>query len=123
MDTSQNIETRAREEVLESKLTLQKMQFTRLLEITQAINDNIPIADLFNLYKGMLTWEMRIEKFALFTRHEDVWVCATSAGIEEEEISINIEELLPSYSRRQQIDEPEHPLLKHFSVSTSRPHL
>ncbi|MCH2023009.1 MAG: PP2C family protein-serine/threonine phosphatase [Saprospiraceae bacterium] len=116
MDTSQNIKTQAREELLETKLTLQKMQFNRLLEITQAINDNIPIADLFNLYKGMLTWEMRIEKFALFTRHEDVWVCATSAGIEEEEISINIEELLPSYTRRQQIEEPEHALLKHFSV-------
>ncbi len=116
MDTSQNIESKTREEILETKLTLQKLQFNRLLEITQAINNNIPIADLFNLYKGMLTWEMRIEKFALFTRHEDLWVCVTSAGIEDKELAINIEDYFPLYQRRQTITEPEHDLLKNFSV-------
>ena len=69
MDTSQNIDSNSREEILETKLSLQKLQFNRLLEITQAINNNIPIADLFNLYKGMLTWEMRVDKFALYTRN------------------------------------------------------
>lgn len=116
MDTSQNIDSNSREEILETKLSLQKLQFNRLLEITQAINNNIPIADLFNLYKGMLTWEMRVDKFALYTRNEDAWECVTSSGIDDDEVSINIESYFPSYQRRQPVDEPKHPLLKHFSV-------
>ena len=101
MDTSQNIDSNSREEILETKLSLQKLQFNRLLEITQAINNNIPIADLFNLYKGMLTWEMRVDKFALYTRNEDAWECVTSSGIDDDEVSINIESYFPSYQRRQ----------------------
>lgn len=116
MDTSQNIEPKSREEILETKLSLQKLQFNRLLEITQAINNNIPIADLFNLYKSMLTWEMRVDKFALYTRAEESWVCVASSGVSDEELSVNIESFFPSYQRRQPIEQENHPLLKHFSV-------
>lgn len=116
MDTSQNIKLKTKEEILETKLTLQKLQFNRVLEITQAINNNIAIADLFNLYKGLLTWEMGIKKFALYTRQEEEWTCVTSSGIEAVDLSQNIEAYLPQYQRRQSIDEPEHLLLKHFSV-------
>lgn len=116
MDTSQNLNIKTREELLETKLTLQKLQFNRVLEITQAINDNIAIADLFNLYKGMLTWEMRVKKFALYTRSEEHWNCVASAGIEEADLEQNIEEFLPNYQRRQPISEEDHPLLKHFSI-------
>lgn len=115
MDTSQNINLKTREEILETKLTLQQLQFNRVLEITQAINNNIAIADLFNLYRGLLTWEMGIKKFALYTRKNEVWSCATSAGIEVEDLKENIEAYLPKYQRRQSIDEPTHPLLQHFS--------
>lgn len=116
VDTSQNIKLKTREEILETKLTLQKLQFNRVLEITQAINNNIAIADLFNLYKGMLTWEMRVEKFALYTRINDIWTCVTSAGIEEKCLECDIEDYLPKYQRRQPVDEPDHTLLRHFSI-------
>ena len=87
-----------------------------MLEITQAINDNIGIVDLFNLYRGLLTWEMGIKKFALYTRNDEVWTCVTSAGIEEKDLKEDLEIYLPQYQRRRSIDEPEHPLLQHFSV-------
>lgn len=116
MDTSQNINLKTREEILETKLTLQQLQFNRVLEITQAINDNIGIVDLFNLYRGLLTWEMGIKQFALYTRNEELWTCVTSAGIEEKDLKEDIEAYLPHYQRRQSIDEPEHLLLQHFSV-------
>jgi sigma-B regulation protein RsbU (phosphoserine phosphatase) len=115
VDTSQKIDLKTREEILETKLTLQQLQFNRVLEITQAINNNIGIADLFNLYKGLLTWEMGIKKFALYTHKKGVWTCATSAGIEAGDLKEDIEAYLPQYQRRQSIDEPEHPLLQHFS--------
>jgi sigma-B regulation protein RsbU (phosphoserine phosphatase) len=116
VDTSQNIKLKTREEILETKLTLQQLQFNRVLEITQAINDNIGIVDLFNLYRGLLTWEMGIKKFALYTRNDEAWTCVTSAGIEEKDLNEDLEPYLPQYQRRQSIDESEHPLLQHFSV-------
>ncbi|CAA6826640.1 MAG: Serine phosphatase RsbU, regulator of sigma subunit [uncultured Aureispira sp.] len=116
MDTSQNIKLKTREEILETKLTLQQLQFNRVLEITQAINDNIAIVDLFNLYKGLLTWEMGIKKFALYTHDDEVWTCVTSAGIEEKDLAVDLTTYLPQYQRRRYIDEPEHALLQHFSV-------
>lgn len=116
MDTSQNIKLKTKEEILETKLTLQKLQFNRVLEITQAINNNIAIADLFNLYKGLLTWEMRVKKFALYTRQNDLWACVTSAGIHEDCLEEDIDAFLPQYQRRQSVNEPDHPLLKHFSI-------
>lgn len=116
MDTSQKINLKTREEILETKLTLQQLQFNRVLEITQAINDNIGIVDLFNLYKGLLTWEMGIKKFVLYTRNEEVWTCATSAGIDAEDLEEDIEAFFPQYQRRRSIDEADHPLLQHFSV-------
>lgn len=115
MDTSQNIKLTSREEILERQLTLQKLQFTRVLEITQAINDNIPIDDLFNMYKGLLTWEMGIQQFALYIRQENYWVCATHAGVDEKLLVDDIEPYLPEDSRRQTIQWPEHPLLSNFS--------
>ncbi|MFT5647508.1 MAG: sigma-B regulation protein RsbU (phosphoserine phosphatase) [Aureispira sp.] len=116
MNTSQNINLKTREEILETKITLQQLQFNRVLEITQAINDNIGIVDLFNLYRGLLTWEMGIKEFALYTRTDEVWTCVSSAGIEENDLKENIETYLPQYHRRQTIDESEHPLLQHFSI-------
>lgn len=116
MDTSQNIKLSSREELLERKLTLQKLQFTRVLEITQAINENIPISDLFTLYKGLLTWEMGLKRFALYIRQDTYWACATSAGVNEIAVNEDIESYLPQDSRRKFVDEPDHPLLSQFSL-------
>jgi sigma-B regulation protein RsbU (phosphoserine phosphatase) len=117
LETSQNINLTSREELLEQKLTLQKLQFNRVLEITQAINDNIPIKDLFTMYKGLLTWEMGVKKFALYIRQEDeeAWICATHSGVDDDLVSENIEHYLPEDNRHQAIDNPQHPLLSNFS--------
>lgn len=101
---------------MERKLTLQKLQFTRVLEITQAINENIPISDLFTMYKGLLTWEMGLKRFALYIRQDNYWACASSAGISEAAANENIEPFLPQDSRRKFVDEPNHPLLSQFSL-------
>ena len=47
------------QERLRDKLSLQRLQINRLLEITQAINDNISINDLFELYNKTMSFEMQ----------------------------------------------------------------
>ena len=53
-------------EKLEKDLSLKKLQIKSLLTITQAINDNVSSDGLYNMYKSFLSWEMTIEKMALF---------------------------------------------------------
>jgi sigma-B regulation protein RsbU (phosphoserine phosphatase) len=110
---------RNQREELENRLYLQQLQINRLLEITQAINNNLKIADLFRIYKDTLTWEMRIKKFALFTRHDEEWTCVSHAGIDEKTLFLCCDEvynLFPKFQRASKIDEPQHPLLQHFNI-------
>jgi len=103
-------------EQLEHKLSLQQLQINRLLEITQAINNNFKIADLFRIYKDILTWEMRIKKFALYTRFDDTWTCVAHAGIEDSLLRHNIEGYLPHFQRPGKVEYPNHELLSGFSI-------
>jgi len=115
--TNGNTNNRSIREQLEHKLSLQQLQINRLLEITQAINNNIKIADLFRIYKDTLTWEMRIKKFALYTRFEDAWNCVSHAGIDETLLQNNsVLDYLSKFQRPGKIEEPGHPLLKEFSI-------
>jgi sigma-B regulation protein RsbU (phosphoserine phosphatase) len=115
-NSEQNNQGRTVREQLEHKLSLQQLQINRLLEITQAINNNFKIADLFRIYKDILTWEMRIKKFALYTRFEDSWTCVAHAGIEENLLRQNIESYLPNFHRPGKVEYPEHELLSGFSI-------
>ena len=57
-------------EELERKLSLKQLQIRSLQTITQAINENIPVDQLFGMYRSFLNWEMGISKMALYTNTE-----------------------------------------------------
>jgi sigma-B regulation protein RsbU (phosphoserine phosphatase) len=117
VENSDNInKSRSIREQLEHKLSLQQLQINRLLEITQAINNNIKIADLFRIYKDTLTWELRIKKFALYTRFDENWTCVAHAGIEESLLRHSIDEYLPQFQRPGKVEQNEHELLSAFSI-------
>lgn len=65
-------------EKLEKELSLKQLQIKSLLTITQAINDNVSAEGLFNMYKSFLSWEMGIEKMALFVIEDQGWECTAS---------------------------------------------
>jgi sigma-B regulation protein RsbU (phosphoserine phosphatase) len=49
------------------------LQLNALLGITQAINNNLPEADLFRIYKFTLLGDLKVKKMALFVNHHDQW--------------------------------------------------
>jgi sigma-B regulation protein RsbU (phosphoserine phosphatase) len=53
---------------LERELHLRQLQVQRLLQITQAINNNVASADLFDMYRAFLRKELRLTRMALFVR-------------------------------------------------------
>ncbi len=104
-------------ELLERDLTLKQLQINRLLNITQAINDNLSADVLFGMYNSFLSWEMGIKKMALYIKEETgEWCCASSIGIQQEMLDINIQEKLSTYTRLHNLTEEEHPLISQFNV-------
>ncbi len=111
---------RQRVEDLERELHLKQLQINRLLNITQAINNNIKFEDLFRMYQSFLSWEMGITRMALFVRDKDEtdWVCPVFIGLQQTFIENNgsITGQLHQFSRLTKLHNEEHPFLREFDL-------
>lgn len=103
-------------ESLEKELNLKQLQITRLLNITQAINNNVTAVDLFAMYESFLSWEMGVKKMALFFRSGETFRCRASIGVPKALLITDIRDKLPNYTRLLNLEESEHPLIKEFDV-------
>ncbi len=104
-------------EEMERSLNLKKLQINRLLTITQAINNNVSASGLYEMYNSFLSWEMGVQKMALFVLRNKDWECATSIGIDEDLLKMDLSEFLPNYQRMRNIEEGlDHPLISQFDV-------
>lgn len=102
-------------EKLEKELSLKQLQIKSLLTITQAINDNVSGDGLFNMYKSFLSWEMAINKMALFVIEDEGWDCATSVGFDTKRQETLIP-LLLEHNRLHTIKNDDDPRLKDFDI-------
>jgi len=104
-------------ESLERELHLKQLQVNSLLTITQAINSNVSAQGLYDMYNSFLSWEMGINKMALYVKQDDQWVCPSYIGIDKELTEIDISDKLPNYERLKNIDDDkDHPLIKEFDI-------
>jgi sigma-B regulation protein RsbU (phosphoserine phosphatase) len=103
-------------EKLERELHLKQLQINRLLNITQAINDNVSATDLYRMYTSFLSWEMGVRKMALFVPDEGKWRCRSSIGIDEKLLQEDISKHLPTFQRLKNLNEKEHPLFREFDI-------
>ena len=101
---------------MERELNLKQLQINRLLNITQAINNNVSARELFDMYKSFLSWEVGVKKMALYIRENDSWRCKTHVGISEELLKYPLEEELLQYTRLMNLEGQEHPLIQEFDV-------
>lgn len=102
-------------EKLEKELSLKQLQIKSLLTITQAINDNVSADGLFNMYRSFLSWEMGIEKMALFVTGEEGWECTTFINFDKKNIDTIIPILL-LHKRLYTIKNDDFPVLKGFDI-------
>jgi len=101
---------------LERDLHLKQLQVNRLLNLTQAINNNVSSRGLFDMFTSFLSWEMGIKKLALYFKDNEQWVCKAFSGIPEGLIALDISDRLPEYHRLHNLDADDHLLLKEFDV-------
>jgi sigma-B regulation protein RsbU (phosphoserine phosphatase) len=102
-------------EKLEKELSLKQLQIKSLLTITQAINDNVSAEGLFNMYKSFLSWEMGIEKMALFITDDENWDCTTSINFNIKRSS-EIVPMLLQHKRLFTIKDEKDSLLNGFNI-------
>ena len=101
---------------LEKKLHLKQLQINRLLQLTQSINDNISVNDLYESYTSFLTWELNVQKLALFFREDDRWIPVAHYAIDEDLLALDLSDLLPRFRRLSRLEEEPHALLREFQV-------
>ncbi|MCP9236660.1 PP2C family protein-serine/threonine phosphatase [Lewinella sp. JB7] len=102
---------------LERELHLRQLQVRRLLQITQAINNNVSAGDLFHMYRSFLSSELGVREMALFVREserDERWQLATSIGVDNLPTDLDYADELQRLKRPGTINEPDHPLFCHF---------
>ncbi len=84
---------------LKSKYEIKELQLNALLEITQAINSNLPEESLYKIYNFTLRSNLNIEKLALFVLDEE-WELKVNFGNKK---NFNRTHLLPAFKTIQDI--------------------
>ncbi len=100
----------------EDELNLKQLQIKSLLTITQAINDNVSAEGLFNMYKSFLSWEMGVQKMALFVNESDDWKCTVAVDYEEGQLREEIITELLKYKRLHTIKDDDLDIIKQFDI-------
>lgn len=84
---------------IKSKFEIKELEINALLEITQAINSNLPEESLYKIYNFTLRSNLNIEKLALFVL-DDEWDCKVTFGTKKR---FNRADLLPEFKTIQDI--------------------
>lgn len=87
------------EQTLKAKFAIKELQLNALLEITQAINNNLSEESLYKIYNFTLRSNLNIQKLALFVL-DDEWSCKVSFGTKKH---FNRANLLPEFKTIQDI--------------------
>jgi sigma-B regulation protein RsbU (phosphoserine phosphatase) len=87
------------EQTLKAKFEIKELQLNALLEITQAINNNLPEDSLYKIYNFTLRSNLNIQKLALFVL-DDEWSCKVSFGTKKH---FHKAHLLPEFKTIQDI--------------------
>ncbi|MFN8415396.1 MAG: PP2C family protein-serine/threonine phosphatase [Cytophagaceae bacterium] len=77
------------------QLLIKDLELSALLEITQAINANLPVESLYRIYHFTLLANLKIEKLVLVVK-EDKWQCKVEFGnsesIKNRELNLDLNE-------------------------------
>ena len=75
-------------------ILVKDLKLSSLLEITQAINANLPETSLYKIFQFTLLANLSVGKLALFVR-DDIWVCKAQMGTQADYSKVGLtEELL-----------------------------
>jgi sigma-B regulation protein RsbU (phosphoserine phosphatase) len=86
------------EDIFKAKFDLKELELNSLLEITQAINNNLPEESLYKIYDFTIRANLNIKKLALYVL-DDNWECKVNFGTENNFKNIPFEESFLNYEK------------------------
>jgi sigma-B regulation protein RsbU (phosphoserine phosphatase) len=87
-------------EAIKARYDLKELELNSLLEITQAINDNLPEEVLYKIYGFTIRGNLNIKKLALYVL-DDHWECKVNFGTEIKFSDQPLDERLLNYQKIQ----------------------
>lgn len=78
------------QDTLQRKFYRKEMEVNALLEITQAVNNNLPEDDLYKIYEFTLRANLQLSKMVLYVKDED-WDCKVQFGTKKDFSSIPLD--------------------------------
>ena len=96
------------------KIKVKDLKLNALLDVTLAINSNVSKEKLFEIYELTLH-ELDIEKIALYTFEGD-WSLATSYGLKEDGLNIDVKSDLLKYEEISEVNSNEDEIFKEFDL-------
>jgi sigma-B regulation protein RsbU (phosphoserine phosphatase) len=87
-------------EAIKARYDLKELELNSLLEITQAINDNLPEEVLYKIYGFTIRGNLNIKKLALYVL-DDHWECKVNFGTEIKFSDQPLEERFLNYQKIQ----------------------
>lgn len=103
-------------EKLEKDLNLKQLQIKSLLTITQAINENVPASGLFTMYKNFLSWDMEVNKMALYIKKDDRWAKAANISYDQDIGNEQVERHLLEFQRLHTVKKDDPEFLQEFDL-------
>lgn len=101
---------------MERELHLKQLQIKSLLAITQAINENVSADGLYGMYRTFLSWDMGVNKVALFVKGEDGWSCAVHQNTSDQVFDEELPSIFAQYDRMHTVQKGDHPALREFDL-------
>lgn len=100
-------------EALRAKYDLKELELNALLEITQAINGNLPEENLYKIYGFTIRGNLNIQKLALYVLGEN-WECKVNFGTDIKFEEQPFDERFLSYQKIQSLSKYENSVYNEF---------
>jgi sigma-B regulation protein RsbU (phosphoserine phosphatase) len=100
---------------LKKRFDLKELELNSLLEITQAINRNLPEESLYKIYGFTIRANLKIKKFALYVRDEH-WECKANFGTDQDFELVPFDERLLDYETVEELKHTEKSAFSDFRL-------
>ncbi len=101
---------------LKELLNIKYSQLNSLLEVTKAINDNMPSDVLFKIYKYLLNEQLKVNEIALFN-FDHTWKRAIWITKEEKDFYIPVATYFTKHSTSTQLNEEDSKIFGNFKYA------
>ena len=103
-------------EVLKHKIELKDIKLNSILEITTAINENLPVENILDIYSFVLKEQLGFKKFVILHQTDNQWSCILKKGLKTKIVVNQLIQELNRFTDITIVDSSNNALLDNFDA-------